>query len=337
MPIFGRFVAIPAILLLAISIVATVASSQVATEYHPAFEVASIRELQPGIIQTQTRPGMHISGTRVDCAMQLSSLIATAYRLKTFQISGPDSLELRRFVIRATIPDGATKDQVPEMLKSLLADRLKMVAHWEEKSRPVYALVVAEGGPKLKKATESDGSINSLGANATGTPESSSDTYYTTDGQQIMERQEGTTTLKIGGRVGTVRSRVANMIMYMELPKVTMDAFAEETLADMINDRPVVNRTNLKGFFEVTMEFPLIEYLRYITRNTPKDAYVSSVLSPFGGGAGTPAADAGMSASDPSGELVFRAVQKLGLMLQSQKAPVKQLIIDHVDKDPTEN
>ena len=38
------------------------------------------------------------------------------------------------------------------MLQALLADRFKLVIHREVKELPVYALVVAKGGPKLQKA-----------------------------------------------------------------------------------------------------------------------------------------------------------------------------------------
>jgi len=51
-------------------------------------------------------------------------------------------------------------------------------------------------------------------------------------------------------------------------------------------------------------------------------------------GAGGPG---GIAASDPSGGGMFQAVQKLGLKLESQKAPVDKLIIDHIEKNPTEN
>ena len=38
------------------------------------------------------------------------------------------------------------------MTQSLLADRFQMKAHFETREMPVYELVLAEGGPKLKEA-----------------------------------------------------------------------------------------------------------------------------------------------------------------------------------------
>jgi uncharacterized protein (TIGR03435 family) len=45
----------------------------------------------------------------------------------------------------------------------------------------------------------------------------------------------------------------------------------------------------------------------------------------------------GITASDPAGRSIFHAVQQLGLKLDSQKASVETLIIDHIEQNPTEN
>jgi uncharacterized protein (TIGR03435 family) len=42
------------------------------------------------------------------------------------------------------------------MVQTLLGDRFKIRVHWEQRETPIYALVVAKGGPKMKKTTESD-------------------------------------------------------------------------------------------------------------------------------------------------------------------------------------
>jgi uncharacterized protein (TIGR03435 family) len=49
---------------------------------------------------------------------------------------------------------------------------------------------------------------------------------------------------------------------------------------------------------------------------------------------GTAAAEA----SDPGGgSSVFKSVEGLGLKLETRKAPVEQVIVDSVEKTPTEN
>ena len=57
---------------------------------------------------------------------------------------------------------------------------------------------------------------------------------------------------------------------------------------------------------------------------------------PVGGGAaGGPAS---MEASDPGGGTsIFKSVEALGLKLDSRKAPVEQLVVDHAEKAPSEN
>jgi len=52
--------------------------------------------------------------------------------------------------------------------------------------------------------------------------------------------------------------------------------------------------------------------------------------------AGGAAGGAG-EASDPSGGSIFQSVQKMGLKLEPKKAPVEILVVDHLDKLPTEN
>ena len=59
-----------------------------------------------------------------------------------------------RFDIVANAPGEGTPtgDDVRRMLQTLLADRFQLKLHRETKERPVYALVVAKNGPKLKES-----------------------------------------------------------------------------------------------------------------------------------------------------------------------------------------
>jgi uncharacterized protein (TIGR03435 family) len=42
-------------------------------------------------------------------------------------------------------------------------------------------------------------------------------------------------------------------------------------------------------------------------------------------------------ASDPAGVNIFKSVEKLGLRLDKGQAPIERLVVDHVEKVPTEN
>jgi uncharacterized protein (TIGR03435 family) len=81
-----------------------------------------------------------------------------AYHLNaSYQISaGPSWMDSDsdRFDIVANAPgeSAPTGDDVRRMLQSLLADRFQLKLHRETQERPVYALVVAKNGPKLKES-----------------------------------------------------------------------------------------------------------------------------------------------------------------------------------------
>jgi uncharacterized protein (TIGR03435 family) len=54
-------------------------------------------------------------------------------------------------------------------------------------------------------------------------------------------------------------------------------------------------------------------------------------LGPMGVGTGA------NEASDPGDSSVMSSLEKLGLKLESRKVNVEQVVVDHVEKTPTEN
>jgi uncharacterized protein (TIGR03435 family) len=122
-----------------------------------AFEVASIKAPAP-----QSGPGIRVGisqdkGRITMSNVNLRMLLTQAYKIKEPQLVAPDWMESTRFDIVAKLPEGATKDQVPEMLQTLLADRFKVVIHKESKVMAIYAMVVAKGGSKLKECDAEGG------------------------------------------------------------------------------------------------------------------------------------------------------------------------------------
>ena len=122
----------------------------------PSFEVASVKPNNSGSRASSSRslPGGGFTATNIP----LRLLILQAYRIKGFQLTGgPDWLDSARFDIAARAPENARPDELLPMLRALLADRFKLVAHKETKDQPVYALVMARSdgrlGPKLKPST----------------------------------------------------------------------------------------------------------------------------------------------------------------------------------------
>jgi uncharacterized protein (TIGR03435 family) len=117
----------------------------------PAFEVASIKS---GDIETlrQGRGALARSdpGQVTFHYVTVKHLIKRVYDVKIYQIDAPGWVDNQFYDIVAKIPAGASPDQAPVMLQTLLVERFGLKVHRESKSQPVYALLVGKGGPKLK-------------------------------------------------------------------------------------------------------------------------------------------------------------------------------------------
>lgn len=118
----------------------------------PAFEVASVRPNTSGAtnVSVGSRPGGY-AGTNVP----LRILIVLAHRLRPFQVvGGPGWIDSDRFDITARAPENTEQSQVLPMLRTLLAERFRLVVHTEARDAPIFALVLARAdgrlGPQLK-------------------------------------------------------------------------------------------------------------------------------------------------------------------------------------------
>jgi len=311
----------------------------------PSFEVASVKSAGPivprDIASGHVNLGMSIDGSRVSFSgLPLATLMIQAFAVKPYQISGPDWMATERFDIVAKLPDGATQAQVPAMLQALLADRFKMTFHRESRELAVYALVVGKGGSRLKEAepeptpapsSEPDKTPGiSIGALGPGGGPMRISPEGRGRGAVITAPQFGT--MKIGmGQDGA---------MHLEASHMTV-----ATLTDLLTtfvDRPVVDQTELKGAYQVTLDLS-IEDLMGVMRSRGMAMGMGMPGGPMppgampGAGAAAGGAPSAATASDPSGGAIFSAVQKLGLKLEPRKAPVELVVIDHMEKSPTEN
>ncbi len=115
------------------------------------FEVATVKHGLPGDYGAGGSGG---PGTRDPTRYSvenypLSSLLEIAYGISSYQLSGPGWLDSERFTVTAKVPEGATKEQLKLMMRSLLIERFQLAAHFEKKEVAGYQLVVSKGGPKL--------------------------------------------------------------------------------------------------------------------------------------------------------------------------------------------
>lgn len=310
------------------------------------FEVATVKP-SPPIDMTKMaaevragrmpRMGPHVDGAQAEYIyMPLKALIATAYKVKAYQIEGPPWLATERFDIVAKIPDGASKDDAPKMLQALLAERFKLQAHLETKERPVLALMVGKDGPKLKEPPDAPAAIDE---NAPLKPGETK--FDTPDGPIRMTRNaDGSSTINMGAK-GIMRQRfdMQAQTLVLDSTGVTMTGFAD-TLTNLLQmgsaggNKQVVDQTGLKGKYQVSVELSLSDLMAMARAqgfNVP--------MPPPGGGAAAGAAGASADqASDPGGGTsVYASVKKLGLKLEPSKANVEQLIVDSMEKTPTED
>jgi uncharacterized protein (TIGR03435 family) len=119
--------------------------------HKPAFEVATVRPAEPNLADS-VFVGMSADPSFVAYRnTTLRDAIRGAYKIRDFQIVGPDWMSTARFDIGAKLPAGAAPDQIPEMFQALLEERFKLIYHREPKEMQVYSLQVGKDGPKLKK------------------------------------------------------------------------------------------------------------------------------------------------------------------------------------------
>lgn len=122
----------------------------------PAFEVATLKISPPiqgdsfSINLGQVQNGKLTLGNA-----SLSDCIKFAYGLvSNSQLSGPDWVMDKnfRFDIVGQAPPGTTRSQAQLMLRTLLAERLKVTMHAEKKELSYLALVPAKNGTKMQPA-----------------------------------------------------------------------------------------------------------------------------------------------------------------------------------------
>src|SRR5262249_44672616 len=125
-----------------------------------AFEVVSIKPAAksggaPGFcIVPCSGENVTVTGSRVDIHyISLHQLILLAYRIKPYQLSGPDWMRAQRFDVAAKMPDGRGKEKLPEILKAMLEERFQLKVHRNTREQPVYALVVGKNGARLRASS----------------------------------------------------------------------------------------------------------------------------------------------------------------------------------------
>jgi uncharacterized protein (TIGR03435 family) len=124
----------------------------------PAFEAASVKVSPPtpNGYSAWLRGGPNSpTPAKIDYHnASMTMLVAKAYGVPTYLITGPDWLNTEKYEIAARLAPDTTPAQFQAMLRALLAERFKLVARRDRREFPVYALTVLKSGSKVKEHVE---------------------------------------------------------------------------------------------------------------------------------------------------------------------------------------
>jgi uncharacterized protein (TIGR03435 family) len=282
-----------------------------------AFDVASVKTASlptpdaRGMLTMQRTtggPGSNDPGRIHYPYISLKTLLQTAYQVKNYQIEGPDWLDAERFDITATMPPTTTKEQFSIMLQSLLADRFRLVLHRATKDGPMYSLVLAKGGPKLKESGDTPPPASDA-APPSSDPLVLRQTKPGADGLPPISFPPGK-----GGLMSVMTNGHARLVGQLR----TMNELAE-FLTGFLNC-PVTDSTGLTSKYDFTVNF------------------AASLNAPDPMAADNAARNSATPEQSDVQPGFFAAIQsQLGLRLESKKGPIESIIIDHIERKPTVN
>jgi uncharacterized protein (TIGR03435 family) len=257
------------------------------------FEVVSIKPFDASggaVARSNTTPG------RYDFAgLPLRLLIGQGLRAPLYRIVGwPDWIDTERYSVSARIPDGAPRAALFVMIENLLKDRFKLVTHRETRELPVYNLVLARSDRRFGAA------------------------FKESSPQCVAELTARLDAIRGGGPLGTTPTDCATV--QLGLGRVSIKGTQIVPLADFLAqsvDRPVIDRTGLTSFYDLTLEWALDR---------------SGNPAPFGLPAGV-LPSAPPPPAEPDAADIFTAVQEqLGLKLEPGRGPVEVVVIDRIEK-----
>jgi uncharacterized protein (TIGR03435 family) len=255
-----------------------------------------------------------VAAARLDFVnTSLRTLVLAAFRIDAFQLSAPTWLNDVRFDIQATFPAEA-RAQVPAMLQRLLVERFGLVSHVEPRRIDAYELVVGKDGLKIPEVE----AVNELDRDFSKDPSGTS----ANDGMRETIAGPVRTMIipeLIGSRTVTARSLFVSrttprQTTEIDATRITMAEFAG--LLHVNLDRPVLDKTGLRGVYRFKVELD-------------RSAMAVRVL--------TTVPDRGLALNEPTGVSTFKAVEALGLRLDERRAPIDVLVIDRIERTPTEN
>jgi uncharacterized protein (TIGR03435 family) len=249
----------------------------------PTFDVVSIKRVTD--IRTRHTIGEQPGGRFVISGVAIAAVIGEAYPSDTSDLIGaPDWVGADFYDLTAQAGRDVPREEMQLMLRAMLAERFKLAVHYELRERPVYDLVLARAdgrlGPEIKRSDLDCDAIQTARRAASKEPPPATSNGAPACGTSMHGGDAGSLQLLLGAR--------------------PLSALA--TMIRSATERVVIDKTGLKGNYDVTLKYTL--------------------------------------ASDPppgAAPNIFTALQEqLGLKLQSDRAPLKVLVVDRIER-PAEN
>jgi uncharacterized protein (TIGR03435 family) len=257
----------------------------------PAFEAASVKlhnDPNSRGVTFQLLPSGRVHMVNLPLYVIISMAYELPFQSATERLTGgPEWMRSETYDIEATagsFPPEMTSEErsrrMKLMLRTLLAERFHLQVRNEKKDMPVYTLTVARNGPKLTpaKVKESDCVTASINPPCH----------------------------VINGGMGRGLHGKA----------VTVSDIAE--VAQNWSDRPLLDRTELTGLYEVDTE-----------------GWVPMTTRPPSNDGNPPSAEA-LAMADPARPTLFLIMDRLGLKMEPAKGAVDVWVIERVER-PTEN
>jgi uncharacterized protein (TIGR03435 family) len=272
------------------------------------FEVASVKPSNPNpdpsnplsmIALMLPQPGGRFTATNTPVRM----LIMAAYELKQdAQLSGgPRDLLAAKYDVTAKASTATIGKELPQLLRSLLAERFKLKTHTESRELPLYDLVLARSdgrlGPELKPSASDCGKA----------------------GEILAEQGAALAKGDVGSFVGKPRPCSVStdpsggpLNLMLRGDGQEMKQLVE--ILSQFTGRAVRDKTGLTGRYDFAMKLDLQMVLAMAQKL----------------GANIPAAAANIPQADGS-SLTTALNEQLGLKLESTRAPVDVVVIDSVE------
>ncbi len=274
------------------------------------FEVASVKAAGPFARGYPSRrmtggPGTASPG-EIDYEEQsLKDLLFIAYRVPFYQLPTLPWMDSEYFSVHAKVPGGATRDDVCLMLQGLLAERFQLKLHHETREMPGYLLTVGTSRPAMQASPAVQADL--LNETSSGKPPA-----FGLDKDGFVTVPPGyANMMTLPPKDGVIR---------LTASRATMDVLAGYLSRQL--QRPVVDHTGLTGIYDFHLAF------------APVPPMLSETLtSPSGADPGAPAA----GVPEPAPPLIKAIESQLRLKMEPKRVPVDVLVIEHIERQPTEN